>query len=347
MARRPVAGHEPPPSAGVDGPFTRHDPLAGREVRHTTSLEQIRSDLSTLFYPARIEPVSRGNLARASHLSAGRTDNITVGFLRFGSDVVVDPGPLGAYHINVPISGTVRSECGHRQVLATTRRGAVFTPHEPTVLPRWSEDAAQLCIKIRRAAVEAELQALLGRPVTGVVDFGLGFDLGAAGAQSWLDTLRMLVRELDRPGGLLETSPPLRRHLEKLLIGGLLWVQAHRWSDELRKPEPPARPRTLKRVLDLIDTDPTVNHTVSDLARHAGVSARRLQSTFQETLGVSPSAYQRRAKLDGARGDLTAGAESVMAIAHHWGFSNPGRFARYYHDVYGETPSQTVRRYGR
>jgi len=30
-----------------------------------------------------------------------------------------------------------------------------------TVLPRWSNDAAQTCVKIRKPAVEAELEALL------------------------------------------------------------------------------------------------------------------------------------------------------------------------------------------
>lgn len=319
--------------------------LARREVCRTSSVERIRDDLAELFYPARIETLSRGGL-QPSLLSASRLDHMTIGLLRFGSDVMVDPGVLGGYHVNVPITGSVASICGDRSTMATPRLGAVFTPREHTVLPQWSQGAAQLCVKISRAAVHGQLEALLGHPVADDLRFALSFDLTSPAAQSWLGLLRHLVEELDRPGGLLETSPLYREHAEKLLIGALLWAQPHDFVDELREPHRAARPRTVKRVVDLIESNPETPYTLADLARHAGVGARRLQATFQETMRTSPMEYQRRVRLDHARRELLAGAESVMAVAHRWGFSNPGRFARYYHQAFGESPSETMRRAG-
>ncbi|GAA3584938.1 hypothetical protein GCM10022222_81960 [Amycolatopsis ultiminotia] len=326
---------------GAAGPATL---LSKRQVCRTRSLEVIRENLGTVFYPARVDPADRHGERPASLLAAAGGRDLTVGLLWFGSDMLIDPGALGAYHVNVPVSGSVASECGGRQSIATVRRGAVFTPRDHTVLPRWSKDAAQICVKIRKSAVEAELEALLGRPVAGDVDFELGFDLGTAQAQSWLGVLRVVLDELDRPGSLLESSPGYRHHLELALITGLLCTQPHRFRAELIAEQPPARPRTVKRVLELIESDPRATHSLAGLARHAGVSARRLQVAFRETLQTTPMAHQRRVKLDHARAELLAGGHSTADVAYRWGFSNPGRFAAYYREVYGECPSDTLRR---
>ena len=68
---------------------------------------------------------------------------------------------------------------------------AVFTPQEHTFLPRWGEDAGQLCIKINRHSLENELEAMIGRPVTSWVRFSLGFDLTGPAGRSWLSLVRL------------------------------------------------------------------------------------------------------------------------------------------------------------
>lgn len=341
VAPRPDEGRSGPVGSSSGGEASGL--LARRELCRSGSLDVIRGHLSTLFYPARIETLTeRADLSR-SVLSAVRLDSLTIGFLRFGSEALVDPGQLGAYHVNVPVAGAVASVCGSRETVATVRRAAVFTPREHTVLPRWSADAAVICIKMQKAAVERELEALLGHPVSSDVRFDIALDLGSPAARSWLAVLRLLIDELDQPGSLVERSLAYRMHLEKLVISAFLHAQRHDFQAELTDPAPAARPRTVKRVVDLIMADPAANHTVGDLARSAGVSARRLQMAFQETLHTTPTAFQRRLKLERAREDLLAGAAGVTETAYRWGFGHPGRFAAAYRDTYGECPSETYR----
>jgi AraC-like DNA-binding protein len=318
--------------------------LAHREICRASPLDVFRDKLNNFFYPARVEALTpRADLSE-SLLSAGRLNQVTVGFVRFGSEAMLDGGALGAYHVNVPLSGSVASACGPRETVATPTQAAVFTARERTVLPSWSGDASQICIKIEKFAVEAELEALLGHPIAGDIRFELPMDLTTPHAQSWLGILRLILEELDRPDSLLEHSNTHRDHLEKLLISGLLQTQAHDHLDELFRPLPPARPRTVKRVLDLIEAHPEVNYTMADLARHAGVGARRLQIAFQESLNTSPTGYLRYVKLARARAELQAGAETVMTVAYRWGFNHPGRFSATYRRTYGESPSDTLRR---
>lgn len=320
------------------------DLLVHRLVCRSGLLDDFRGHLTRIFYPARVETLNRDVVLRASLLSAARLNHVTLGFVRFGSEAMVDPGALGSYHVNVPLAGRVASECGSRHALATVGRGVVFTPREHTALPWWSADAAQVCLKLSKPAVESELAALLGRPVGRDIRFDLALDLATPTAASWLASVRLLIEEIDRAEGLLERSVRHCEYLEKLIIDGLLYTQNHDYLDELLAPQAPVRPRTVKRVVELIESSPDVNYTLTDLARQAGVGARRLQVAFQEALNTTPTRYQRQVKLEHARADLRAGADSVGSIAYRWGFHHAGRFSTLYRDAFGESPSQTLRR---
>ncbi|WP_344411955.1 helix-turn-helix transcriptional regulator, partial [Pseudonocardia ailaonensis] len=86
--------------------------------------------------------------------------------------------------------------------------------------------------------------------------------------------------------------------------------------------------------------------TLADLAAAVGVTARSLQRGFRETLGVSPMAYVRGARLDRVHAELQAaqGPAAVTGVATRWGFFHLGRFAAQYRERFGELPSDTARR---
>lgn len=87
--------------------------------------------------------------------------------------------------------------------------------------------------------------------------------------------------------------------------------------------------------------------TIAEVSEAAGVSARGLQAAFQRHVGVRPMQFLREARLTGVRADLLAAdadGTTVAEIAVAWGFHHLGRFSGYYAEVYGEPPSQTLRR---
>lgn len=83
--------------------------------------------------------------------------------------------------------------------------------------------------------------------------------------------------------------------------------------------------------------------SLDDLARRAGVTATTLQRGFRECIGTTVSAYAKMVRLREARGRLVDLRESrpIAAIAVAAGFANADRFARAYHQLFGETPTQT------
>ena len=87
---------------------------------------------------------------------------------------------------------------------------------------------------------------------------------------------------------------------------------------------------------------------VIDICRATGVSRRALQVSFQDVLGINPLSYVRLVRLNGARQALlhpTKGLQ-VKDVVAKWGFWHLSRFSAEYRELFGELPSETLRRAG-
>ena len=83
------------------------------------------------------------------------------------------------------------------------------------------------------------------------------------------------------------------------------------------------------------------------LASACGIERRTLTRAFHRFLGMGPGTYLRQRRLSAARHDLLTAplrAETVTEVAFRWGFWHLSRFAREYRSMFGESPSETVRR---
>ncbi|UZE20531.1 helix-turn-helix domain-containing protein [Pseudomonas sp. B21-054] len=113
---------------------------------------------------------------------------------------------------------------------------------------------------------------------------------------------------------------------------------------------PPLNPTARKRMVDrareyaLAHVDEPLS--ILDLCNHIGASRRKLQYCFQETLGINPVAYLRALRLNAVRRELRNGDQTlgVQEVAARWGFWHLSRFSSDYRILFGESPSQTLRR---
>lgn len=101
----------------------------------------------------------------------------------------------------------------------------------------------------------------------------------------------------------------------------------------------------VRKVEDWIEAQSSPS--VIDICHGLGVSLRTLQRAFHETLGMGPARYLAVRRLTRARAALLAAdprETSVTAIALAHGFWHLSRFAGYYRQMFGERPSETLRR---
>jgi transcriptional regulator GlxA family with amidase domain len=111
--------------------------------------------------------------------------------------------------------------------------------------------------------------------------------------------------------------------------------------------DPSARRRIVERVRELVVSQPDTPLTVLDVCRAVGASRRKLQYCFEEILGTHPAWYLRVLRLNGVRRELrehSPSNASVSDVACRWGFWHLSRFAAHYRELFGELPSDTLKR---
>ena len=107
------------------------------------------------------------------------------------------------------------------------------------------------------------------------------------------------------------------------------------------------RDRAIKKIKEVLAEFPDVSPTMADLCEVAQVSERTLEYAFQERYKMTPTNYLRFYRLNGAHKALRAAdpaSTTVTKVATDWGFWHFGDFASYYRKVFGQRPSDTLKK---
>ncbi len=102
----------------------------------------------------------------------------------------------------------------------------------------------------------------------------------------------------------------------------------------------------INRFFEALEAHPGHPLSMPALSRKIGVSSRTFRMACQEQLGVSPTHYLLLRRMQLARRALREADPTltrVTDIATEFGFWELGRFAVKYHQIFGETPSATLR----
>lgn len=322
-----------------------HQRVAPYLRRGTADRDEAESIISELYLPNRLD-LSGSAAPLDVKVSGLRLGALTAGRLTYGRRVHLRTDDAQCFHVNIPLRGRAASRSGNSERVTTgPGEGLVFSPGAPAQIS-WSADCELLCLMIPRPRLEAELEQLLGRSLRGPLSFDFTADLGAPLGKRWKSVLGLLVDELDHPTAL-GSDPLMGRHLEALVLDGLLLSQPHSHTDLASARRHVAMSATVKRAVELIEELPGEPWTTVRLAAEVHLSVRALQEGFKRDLGMPPMTYLRQTRLRRARDALQAadrGSTTVSAVASSQGILHMSRFAAAYREAFGETPSDTLSR---
>jgi AraC-like DNA-binding protein len=100
----------------------------------------------------------------------------------------------------------------------------------------------------------------------------------------------------------------------------------------------------VREAADYIRANLTKNLTISDIAAAMHCSSRSLQAAFARHYGYSPSQFLRTCRLEAAHVELLNSNKTITEVAFKYGFSNLGRFAKYFEQQFGKKPSDVFRK---
>jgi AraC-like DNA-binding protein len=273
-------------------------------------------------------------------LRASNLGPVTVGLLRWGTDVGVNCSYPDSYAINIPLSGRLESTHGGRRIQSVSGLATVCEPDRPASVTLWSADCVGVGLKIDRDYLVRKFSQLDGRESEVLLPDQI--DLSSPHWRGWVNLLRALPHQSGEGNDLLG-GPEIAKQLSSAIVDSLLMgLTASGWNEGSRGA---ARPRQITRVLDALHADPSHAWTLGEMAAMAGVSGRRLQQSFRICIGSTPTEYLRDLRLTLVHRDLLAGSEGtlVQEIAAKWGFVHMGRFALAFKQKYGHAPSGVLR----
>lgn len=159
------------------------------------------------------------------------------------------------------------------------------------------------------------------------------------------DELLTLLKTIMTPNNLqpLLEHEAIRKGIRDTLLQNLLELIN---EEEVQYLTSLARKRIVDKARDYVLANINDNPSIVDLCNAVGASRRKLQYCFQETLGINPVTYLRTIRLNSAHRELLMqdGTKQVQNIAAKWGFLHLSRFANDYKQLFGELPSDTIKR---
>lgn len=303
-------------------------------------LREVQGRVSSVFKPHSLE-IRDGSTRLHSRLHHVPIGQVSFNRLKYGGEVQIRPERLEDFYlIQMPLQGEAHIISDGNPLRSVAGTASVLNPTQ-TLDMRWNRVCDQLILRIDRQVLEQTCSHFLGRPIKKPVEFELGLPWQAN--PHWYSMMLYLNQVLTQtpPGHLLYPQ------LEQLVIGTLLSIQPHSYSQALASEEKRLAPRHVKRVEEYIQAHADEAITPAMLAELAGVSLRTLYAGFKDFRDVSPMEYLRSVRLHRVREALCqqGPACSVTEIATRWGFGHMGRFSQEYRRLFGENPSDTKRRH--
>jgi AraC-like DNA-binding protein len=282
-----------------------------------TSAEDSFAFCAPTFYPNTVEQLTAGQ-GYATKYRIEQIGPLTFGDISYSADVRVDFAELrSAYHVNLPISGSIQTRHRNVDVAMNPEVAAVFRPQGETVVTRWAAHSRALAVKMDRGFVERTLAAALRGTGSSALGFAPSIDLRTGPGRSWASLLRLFMGQLSDPDSVLR-EPMTAMPFAETIVNGFLTVASPAYRQALDQAAGHMAAAGIRAAVDIIHAEVHTPLTTAALARRSRVSARTLQERFQQHMGVPPMEYLRSVRLARAHAELRAAdpsLETVSAVA--------------------------------
>ena len=317
--------------------------LSAHSLFETSDLDHARQEVGQIFCSHKLQPGNElsGGTVRFNHAPIRA---LAVSWADYGRDVRIDPVQFeNFYLLQIVRDGSARIVSNSNEIELRSGQACLINPNDDLSM-EWSQHCRKLIVRIDRPSLERFAEQWFGCYLPGRLDFENNVSWDRPEMAAARGIVDLIVQDFENGAGVLGHSEA-QRHFEDSFFAALLISRRHSFSDMVEK-HSPAVPRAVKRAEEYIAAHAREEISVSDLVEASEVSTRTLFESFRRFRGMTPMQYVRRYRLDRVRETLERPgcSESVTEVAMRWKFEQLGRFASEYAAVFGEKPSNTLRR---
>lgn len=322
--------------------MTRAPPLASHQVFRSLEFEEIQQSFRQTCCKHELHQLSKDQTW--GWLNAVELKHVGVSAMAYGTDVQMILDEIDdTYFFILPYSGSLIAEINTTQLSISPGKSCTLNPTDSVKLT-WKGDCSAIVVRIDKKSLEQKLRLLIDIPIRQNLQF-IHFNDTTTRYSNWWRHVYTLLEELEATADAARPSFTLNE-MESLLLTALLESLPHTYSDAIREYKAGfIAPGHVRRVERYIEENADQDLSITDLVQVSGVSARALFENFRRFRSTSPMAQLRLVRLRRVHQALITASphESVSEIAVRWGFHELGRFAMQYRNVFGESPSITLR----
>jgi AraC-like DNA-binding protein len=147
--------------------------------------------------------------------------------------------------------------------------------------------------------------------------------------------------------GLTDFSALVFKKLEAAFSACLVEGLTSNYSEELRYLQEGSLACHVRKAQTFVKSHLHKDLKLGEIAAAAGVCPRLLQKAFAQECSCSPMQFVARSRLEQIRQELAQGSTAntkIIDVMMNYGFSEGGKFARDYNQLFGEKPSETLKK---
>jgi AraC-like DNA-binding protein len=219
-----------------------------------------------------------------------------------------------------------------------------------------SEQGEVLLISIDRDLIDSALSKLIDRTSKQPVQFSPSIDLTSEFGLSLKNFAQFLWQAATKQETaamktasthqLVDCAPLVLQKLEQAFLACLIEGFPSNYSEEILYQTNGAFARHVHKARTFIESHLHEDIKLGDIANATGVCSRLLQKAFSCHCGCSPMRFVTLARLHQVRQELTQASTNtkIVDVMMQYQFTQGGKFAKEYHQLFGEKPSETLKK---
>lgn len=319
-------------------------PLTQYDTFCSTDLEAVRGHLGGIFCPHSLDLTERSSKIN-TRLHHARVAEMSLVYLDYGAPVDISPGMLNNFYLlQIVLSGKAAVSLDSTVHVAHSGEATIINPTSKTRI-RTTEDCRFLSIRLDCKRVEQRLVVQLHEQLDVPLIFEPKLNLHTVNGATIYRFIEYFLSELDLVK-LGKSRINMDERYEEMLTSMLLELQPHNYCENISKINSiPAR-HYVKRAEAYIRENYRDIITPDDIAAVVRVTPRTLYNGFNRLYETTPMGYLKSIRLEEARKCLKKAGhgDTVTRIAMSCGITHLGRFSCEYKELFGETPSQTLKK---
>lgn len=276
-------------------------------------------------------------------LSTGNFELVNVqwqGAFKLEQDLIED-----RYMIWIALAGCLDQKIGLHQTLCCSLDTATIISPGQKLESIASDTGEALLISIDRLEIDSTVGKLLHRtlqqPVVFIPSIDLTHELGLS-----LKKFVQFLWAAAAQNNLTDFSSLVLRKLEQAFLSCVVEGLLSNYSEELLYQHDGALACHVRKARAFIEAHLQEDINLGDIAAAVGVCSRLLQKAFAQHCGCSPMRFVTHARLQRIRQVLETATNDlkIVDVMMNYGFTQGGKFAKEYQQLFGEKPSDTLKR---